>query len=789
MKTLTLPVIPLREVVLFPYSMHPILIARPFSLRAARHALSMNSDALFFTQKNSSVEEPSREDLYEIGVTGQFIQYVTPSDGSIRAVVRGVERVRLLDWKPLEAEGYFLATVEPYPQDSSGQHIPELLRILRDYFRQLMEAKPYPLEDIVRNIMNDETDPQVVANILSAHFPLPTPDRQRLLEAKNLEHQLRLLIEFFIRELEFVNLKKKIEERVREEIQRNQRQWFLQQEMKEIQRELGEDEEDEFAVLEQKIREAQMPPDVEKKALSELNKLRKTPAISPEATVLRNYLDWLISLPWSKKTQDNLDIRHARKILDEDHYGLEEQKNRILEYLSVLKLKGRLKGEVICFVGPPGVGKTSLAKSIARALGRRFVRMSLGGVRDEAEIRDHRRTYAGALPGRIIQQIRRAGTKNPVFLLDEIDKMGADFRGDPQAALMEVLDPEINKSFVDHYLEVEFDLSEVLFITTANSLYGIPRPLMDRMEIIPIRGYLDHEKVQIAKRHLIPKKLEETGLPKKAVTFEEKAILTIIREYTRESGVRDLERQIARILRKIAKEYQETGKRVRITPKRVRQYLGLPKQRIHTAKPELPVGVVYGLAWTEYGGEILRIEVVPVRGKGNLELTGQLGEVMKESARAALTFVRAHYQELGLDEDFYSKYDIHLHVPEGAIPKDGPSAGVAILIAMISALTGKPVSGELAMTGEITLSGEVLPVGGLKEKLLAAKRAGIHTVYLPQANEPEIQEMEAEIKEGLTLRFVSRAEDLVRQIFFPTSKAAKKREGQPQLSPQAWIAP
>ena len=494
-----------------------------------------------------------------------------------------------------------------------------------------------------------------------------------------------------------------------------------------------------------------------------------------------------MSLPWSHRTRDNLDIAHARRILDEDHYGLQEQKDRILEYLSVLKLKGRLRGEVICFVGPPGVGKTSLAKSIARALGRRFVRMSLGGVHDEAEIRGHRRTYVGAMPGRIIQQIRRAGTKNPVFLLDEIDKLGRDFRGDPQAALMEVLDPEVNRHFVDHYLEVEFDLSEVLFIATANSIYGIPGPLRDRMELIPVRGYLDFEKLHIAREHLIPKKLEETGLPKGSVQFTDAAILKIIREYTQESGVRDLERNIARILRKVAREFQETGKkRARITPKKVREYLGLPKKRVLEAKPELPVGAVYGLAWTEYGGELLRVEAQAVQGKGNLELTGQLGEVMKESARAALTFVRAHYKELGLPEDFYTRYDLHVHVPEGAIPKDGPSAGVTILVAMVSALTGIPVSGELAMTGEITLSGDLLPVGGLKEKLLAAKRYGIKRVFLPAANRPDVQEMEREITEDLEITFVETLEQLVRQVFpFPRREKPSRIPREDRTEP--WI--
>ncbi len=781
------PLIPLRELVLLPETVVPVMIARPFSLQAARHALSLNETLAFFTQRDANVERPQQKDLYDVGVVGRFLQNMRDADGSLHAFVQAVERVRL---KTLTfADGFYQVEVEPYPvTDLDHPRVPALVRMTREYLREYLRL-PNSLrlpDELTMNLLNLSDDPQYLVGNLVLHLPFETPERQRILEMESLLSQLDAVIRKLIQEIEFLKLKQEIQERVRAEINRSQRQYFLQQEMREIQRELGEDE-DEFAQLEQEIKRAGMPPEVEKKALKELDKLRKTPPISPEATVLRNYIDWLVSLPWSKRTQDNLDIAHARRILDEDHYGLEEQKDRILEYLSVLKLKGRLKGEVICFVGPPGVGKTSLAKSIARALGRRFVRMSLGGVHDEAEIRGHRRTYVGAMPGRIIQQIRRAGTKNPVFLLDEIDKLGHDFRGDPQAALMEVLDPEVNRHFVDHYLEVEFDLSEVLFIATANSIYGIPAPLRDRMELIPVRGYLDFEKLHIAREHLIPKKLEETGLPKGSVQFTDAALLKIIREYTRESGVRDLERNIARILRKVAREFQEKGKkRARITPKRVREYLGLPKKRVLEAKPELPVGAVYGLAWTEYGGELLRVEAQAVQGKGNLELTGQLGDVMKESARAALTFVRAHSRELGLDQDFYTRYDLHVHLPEGAIPKDGPSAGVAILVAMVSALTGIPVSGEIAMTGEITLSGDILPVGGLKEKLLAAKRYGIQRVFLPAANRPEVEEMEREITEGLELVFVETLEQLVRQVF-PLPHANPSPRVRPEERAEPWI--
>ncbi len=781
------PLIPLRELVLLPEVVVPVMIARPFSLQAARHALSLNEALAFFTQRDAEVERPEEKDLYTVGVVGRVLQNMRDADGSLHAFIQAVERVRL---KSLRfAEGFYQVTVEPYPlTDLEHPRVSTLVRMAREYLREYLRL-PNALrlsEELTMNLLNLVDDPRYLVGHLVLHLPFETPERQRILEMESILSQLDAVIRKLIQEMEFLKLKQEIQERVRAEINRSQRQYFLQQEMREIQRELGEDE-DEFAQLEQEIKQAGMPPEVEKKALKELDKLRKTPPISPEATVLRNYIDWLVSLPWNRRTRDNLDIAHARRILDEDHYGLQEQKDRILEYLSVLKLKGRLRGEVICFVGPPGVGKTSLARSIARALGRKFVRMSLGGVHDEAEIRGHRRTYVGALPGRIIQQIRRAGTKNPVFLLDEIDKLGHDFRGDPQAALMEVLDPEVNRHFVDHYLEVEFDLSEVLFIATANSIYGIPGPLRDRMELIPVRGYLDFEKLHIAREHLIPKKLEETGLPRGSVQFTDAALLKIIREYTRESGVRDLERNIARILRKVAREFQEKGrKRVRITPKRVRAYLGLPRKRVLEAQATLPVGAVYGLAWTEYGGELLRVEAQAVQGKGNLELTGQLGEVMKESARAALTFVRAHFRELGLAEDFYTRYDLHVHVPEGAIPKDGPSAGVTILVAMVSALTGIPVSGEIAMTGEITLSGDILPVGGLKEKLLAAKRYGIQRVFLPEANRPEVEEMESEITEGLDLVFVKTLEQLVRQVF-PLPEQRTSPRVQPEDRPKPWI--
>jgi len=778
-KNLVYPLIPLREIVLFPEAILPVLIARPFSLSAARHALSLDSLVVFTTQKDSGVEIPDMDSLHRVGTIGKILQYITPPDGSIRSIVQGIQRVKIksLQYK----DDYYTAEVEEYPIESGeSSNLPELTRLLKEYFEEYLQFQRNLSEDLTLSLIEGSSNPLKLAAGLATHLPIKTHEKQDLLESPALENFLEKLIGIMLREIDFLKLKQDIEARVREEIRKSQRQYFLQQEMREIQKELGEEGDNEFAKMEAEIASSSMPEEVREKALYELNKLRKIPPLSPEATVVRNYLDWLIHLPWEKRSKDNLDLKRAQKILDEDHYGLEEAKARILEYLAVIKMKGHIKGQVLCFVGPPGVGKTSLARSIARSLGRKFVRMSLGGVKDEAEIRGHRRTYVGALPGRIIQQIRRAGTKNPVFLLDEVDKIGMDFRGDPQAALMEVLDPDVNRQFQDHYLEVDFDLSEVLFITTANSLHGIPRPLLDRMETIHLRGYLDYEKLQIAKRHLIPRKIKEMGFEKGKIKFDDAAILRIIREYTREAGVRELERQIARIMRKAAREYVTSGKGTRITEKSVEKYLGLPRYRKQEAVKVLPPGVAYGLAWTEYGGEILKVEVAVVKGGGNLELTGSLGDVMKESAKAALSYIRAHYRKFGLPQDFYRDVDIHLHVPQGAIPKDGPSAGVAILAAMLSALTKTPVSGEVGMTGEITLSGEILPVGGLEEKILAAKRSGIKRVLLPRANENEIREMKEELKADIELLFVENLDDFVDKLFAGKTweKIPYKQEGE-----------
>ncbi len=753
-----------RELIVYPSVVTPIMIGRPFSLKAAREAISLDKKAIFIAQINPELEQPnSVNDLSEYGVIGIFLQHIVPPDGTVRAIVEGIQKVRILELT--YQDDTFYAAYEPVdliiPESSD---VERYTRLLREYFGRYLEYVKNVPEGAL-NVFDESVDPWTTAFRILFTLRLKFSEQLELFKINDLLELLRKLVEIIIREIELFELKQNIEARVAEEIKKYQKQYFLQQEIKEIQKELGLSEEDEYQAIEKKINELLMPEEVKNKALSELNKLRKIPPMSPEYTVIRTYLDWLVNLPWGIYTEDNLDIKNAKKILDEDHYGLEEQKERILEYLAVLKLKGEVRGQVICFVGPPGVGKTSLAKSIARALNRKFVRFSLGGLRDEAEIKGHRRTYVGALPGKIIQQIRRAGSSNPVFLLDEIDKVGQDWRGDPQAALMEVLDPEINKSFQDHYLEVEFDLSRVLFITTANTTYTIPKPLLDRMEVIPIRGYLENDKLKIVKYFLIPRQISAAGIPEGILEISDNAIRKIITEYSKEAGLRELERQIARITRKSAKIYADTGEKIKVTSKNLKDFLGKPRYRVHKTKHPLPEGVAYGLAWTEFGGDILRIEVAKMEGGGRLELTGQLGDVMKESAKAALTFIRSNYQMFGLEQDFYNKIDLHLHVPEGAIPKDGPSAGITILTAMISILTGKKVSNDIAMTGEVTITGQVLAVGGLEEKLLAAKRYGIKKVYLPYENKVDVEEMKKEITEGLQLKFIKHVSELIKDVF------------------------
>ncbi len=759
--------IPLREAILFPNSLLPLVIARKFSKNAFYRGLKEDGELLFLTQKNASIENPEKEDLYEIGCIGKIVQHVETPDGMIRCVVHGVKRVKVKEIVKEKSDDdfCFVAEYEEYPFLPASKKDEEIyIKMIKEVFKEILKIEKIVPEELLPSLLITENKLEI-AFIIASNIPIQVDKKQKLLEEKEIVDFLKGLHKTLLEELEFRKIKEEIEGKVREEIRKGQKQVFLAEQMRQIQKELGYEEPDEFTQYREAIKKAGMPKEVEEKALHELQRLMKTPAFSPEATVIRTYLDWLINLPWNKRTKDNLDLKNVKKILDEDHYGLEEPKSRILEYLAILKLKGKLRGQILCFVGPPGVGKTSLAKSIARSLGRSFVRMSLGGIRDEAEIRGHRRTYVGALPGRIIQGIRKAGSKNPVFLLDEIDKVGMDFRGDPYAALMEVLDPEVNKHFQDNYLETEFDLSEVLFITTANTVYTIPLALRDRMEIIRLPGYLDVEKFHIAKKHLIPKLLKEAGLENEYFHISDKAIYEIIKNYTKEAGVRELERRLNKIVRISARNYVEKNKRTYITLKNVTLYLGPEVYIKKESDKSLPPGVVYGLAWTETGGEILRVEVLNLEGKGNLILTGKLGDILQESAKAALSYIRSRAKWLGIDEKFYEKKDLHLHIPEGSIPKDGPSAGLAIICAMISSLLNYSFPSDIALTGEITLTGEVIKIGGVPEKISAAKRAGIKKVIMPEENKREIEKMKPSLKEGLKFTFVKHVDEVIKDLF------------------------
>lgn len=760
-----LPLLAVRDVIVFPNIVVPLFVGRPKSLKALEVAMLSNRLIVIVAQKDPKVEEPKPSDLYSIGTLCHIHQMVKLPDNTVKVLVEGKERVRIDDF--LRTDDFFEVKVTPISLEIPySPHVEALLRNVISEFEKYVKLHPKVPPEIMITVMS-MSDAGRVADIIAANMHIKLQEKQQILEAILPEERLKKLLSLLVREVEVLELEKKIHEEVRKQMEQTQKEYYLREQLKAIQKELGRTDEfaEEIEEYARKIKEAKMPPQVEEKAMQELKRLEKMPPMTAEATVVRTYLDWLVSLPWSKRTKDKLDISKAAKILDEDHYGLEKVKERILEYLAVRKLSKKMRGQILCFVGPPGVGKTSLARSIARALNRKFVRISLGGVRDEAEIRGHRRTYVGALPGRIIQKIRQAGTKNPVFLLDEVDKIGLDFRGDPAAALLEVLDPEQNHSFSDHFLEVPFDLSEVMFITTANVTYTIPRPLLDRMEVVHIPGYTEEEKIMIALKHLIPKQLERHGLSENKVKITEQAIQKIIREYTREAGVRNLEREIASICRKIARKIVESkgeaAKEYKITAQNLHLYLGPPKFRYGVAEEKDEVGIATGLAWTEVGGEILLVEAVTMKGKGKLTLTGNLGDVMQESAQAAVSYIRSHAKELGIKDDFYRNLDIHIHVPEGAIPKDGPSAGVAMLTALVSVLTGCPVRRDVAMTGEITLRGKVLPVGGIKEKVLAAHRAGINIVILPKDNEKDTLEISPEIRKKIRFYFVEKMNEVL----------------------------
>lgn len=771
-----LPLLAVRDVIVFPHIVAPLFVGRPKSLKALEMAMLGNRLIVIAAQRDPKVEDPKPQDIYSIGTLCHIHQMVKLPDNTVKVLVEGKSRVRIDTF--LRVDEFFEVRITPISLEvPTSPHVEALLRNVISEFEKYVKLHPKVPPEIMITVMS-LGEPGRVADIIAANMHIKLQEKQQILEAVLPEERLKKLLSFLVREVEILELEKKIHEEVRKQMEQTQKEYYLKEQLKAIQKELGKTGEasEEIEEYAKKIKEAKMPPQVEEKALHELKRLEKMPPMAAEATVVRTYLDWLVSLPWSKRTRDKLDITRAARILDEDHHGLNKVKERILEYLAVRKLSKKMRGQILCFVGPPGVGKTSLARSIARALNRKFVRISLGGVRDEAEIRGHRRTYVGALPGRIIQKIRQAGTKNPVFLLDEVDKIGMDFRGDPAAALLEVLDPEQNHSFSDHFLEVPFDLSEVMFITTANVTYTIPRALLDRMEVIHIPGYTEEEKIMIALKHLIPKQLERHGLKKKKVKITEQALQKIIREYTKESGVRNLEREIASICRKIARKVVESKgdeKEFKVTAQNIHLYLGPPKYRYGVAEEKDEIGVATGLAWTEVGGEILLVEAVTMKGKGKLTLTGNLGEVMQESAQAAVSYIRSHSRELGIKGDFYKNLDIHIHVPEGAIPKDGPSAGVAMLTALTSVLTKRPVRRDVAMTGEITLRGKVLPVGGIKEKVLAAHRAGINTVILPKENEKDTLEISSSIRRKIDFRFVERMNEVLEIALMSNEKGKK----------------
>ncbi|NOZ55169.1 MAG: endopeptidase La [Calditrichaeota bacterium] len=768
------PILPLRDTVIYPFMVTPLVVARPKSVQLINDVVVGDRILGLVAQKQAEIEDPTPDDIYQYGTVATVLKMLKFPDGSLRVLVQGMRRIQIV--KVTQTEPYFKAIVRPLEEIvEPSTELDALANTVSSLFQRVVNMSPHLPDELSVAAMNTP-DPGRLADLVASNLTLPTEEKQALLEELNVKKRLEKLVVHLNRLLEVLEMSSKIQDQVQSELSKSQREYFLREQLKAIQKELGMEDERtaEIKELREKIKQAKMPEEAEKEALRELDRLAKMPPGAAEYTVARTYLDWLVSLPWSVSTEDNLDIKRAKKILDEDHYDLERVKERILEFLAVRKLKQDMKGPILAFVGPPGVGKTSLGRSIARALGRKFVRISLGGVRDEAEIRGHRRTYIGALPGRIIRGLRTAGSNNPVFMLDEVDKLGADFRGDPSSALLEVLDPEQNNSFTDHYLDVPFDLSKVMFICTANVLDTIPPALRDRMEVLELPGYTEEEKLAIAFRYLIPRQLEQHGLTAENLRFQKRAVRRIIREYTREAGLRNLEREIANVCRKVAKKIALEGPTAEVlTYAKVPEYLGPPRYYYEIAERTSEPGVATGLAWTPSGGDILFVEATRMPGSKQLILTGQLGDVMRESAQAALSWVRSHALDLRIDERFFDRYDIHVHVPAGAIPKDGPSAGVTIVTALVSLLTGRPVRSDLAMTGEITLRGKVLPVGGIKEKVLAAHRAGIRTVVLPKRNKKDLEEVPKEVLEDIEFHYVDRVEQVLR-VAFAKKKSKRK---------------
>ena len=761
----TVPVLPVRDMVVYPFMILPLYVGREKSIRAVEEALSRDRLILLVAQKDAEVEDPNSQEIYPIGTVTMIMRVLKMPDGRVKILVQGLARTRILEF--LRKEPYFEARIAEILDDevpTMGVELEALIRTVKEQVSRSASVGKQISPDILV-IINNLDHPGRLADLVASHLDLKVEQAVEILEITSPEERLRRISDFLRKEIELLEVQQRIQSQAKEEIDKTQREYYLREQLRAIQKELGETDErqqeiDEFSA---KIEKAKMPSPVAAEAKTQLNRLARMHPDAAEASVVRTYLEWLIELPWSKQTRDKIDIERARKILDEDHYNLEKVKERILEYLAVRKLKkNKMKGPILCFVGPPGVGKTSLGRSIARALGRKFVRISLGGVRDEAEIRGHRRTYIGALPGKIVQGIKTAGTNNPVFMMDEVDKVGADFRGDPSAALLEVLDPEQNVAFTDHYLGVAFDLSKVMFITTANMADPILPALKDRMETIEISGYTEEEKLHIARRYLIPRQLKEHGITEGQLQLTDEGVLKIIRGYTREAGLRNLEREIATVCRKVAKEVAAgRTEPFRVTAQNLHRFLKAPRYLPEPEQEQDEVGVGTGLAWTQAGGDIMYVEATVMKGKGQLLLTGHLGEVMKESAQAALSYARARAPELRVKEDLFSKVDIHIHVPAGAIPKDGPSAGITMATALISALTRVPVKRSVAMTGEVTLRGKVLPVGGVKEKVLAARRGGITTVLLPQKNDKDVKELPKTIRRGMHFVFVEHMDQVL----------------------------
>jgi ATP-dependent Lon protease len=760
-----MPLLPLRDIVVFPHMVVPLFVGRQRSIKALEEATQKQGPIFLSSQKDAKTNDPTEDDIYKVGTLGTVVQMLKLPDGTVKVLIEGKKRAQIARF--VNHPDFFMVEVDEAREIvERNTEIEALTREVHTTFENYVKLKKKIPPEMVMSVSSID-DPGRLADTIVAHLGIKIEERQNLLETFNAAERLEKVLSHMRAEIEILEVERRIRSRVKKQMERSQKEYYLNEQMRAIQKELGEKDEfkNEIQEIEEKLKQKKLSAEAKDKVEKELKKLKMMSPMSAEATVVRNYIDWIISLPWNEFTDDKLDINEAERVLEEDHYGLEKVKERILEYLAVQSLVGKIKGPILCLVGPPGVGKTSLGKSIARATGRKFVRVSLGGVRDEAEIRGHRRTYIGALPGKIIQSMKKAGSSNPVFLMDEVDKMSTDFRGDPSSALLEVLDPEQNTSFNDHYLDLDYDLSKVLFITTANTLDRIPRPLQDRMEIIRIAGYTELEKLSIAKKYLLEKQKEANGLTPDNLAFTDNALLGVIRNYTKEAGVRNLEREIAAICRKVAVEVvkKDRNAHIQVATNSLHKYLGPIKFRYGKAENEVKIGVTTGLAWTELGGELLATEVTIMPGKGQLLTTGKLGDVMQESAQAAMSYVRSRALELGLEKDFYQKIDVHLHVPEGAIPKDGPSAGITMATSLVSALIKVPVHNDLAMTGEITLRGTVLPIGGLKEKILAAHRAGIKRVLIPAENEKDIEEIPATVLKGVELALVSHMDEVLKK--------------------------